>query len=116
LCGRWECKFISITCSGNVTEETCNLFNRLRRTLPPGPDPVHLFAENFDVEMWNSDRIMELDGKFRNKSFCCIFEKSIIPKLSFLFCYPISLSEWEIAPLKSPKDFRHKYYNFLPFL
>jgi hypothetical protein len=35
--------------------------------LPPGPDPVHLFAENFDVEMWNSDRIMELDGKFRNK-------------------------------------------------
>jgi hypothetical protein len=36
------------------------------------PDPVHLFAENFDVEMWNSDRIMELDGKFRNKSFCCI--------------------------------------------
>jgi len=33
---------------------------------------VHLFAENFDVEMWNSDRIMEIDGKFRNKPFCCI--------------------------------------------
>jgi hypothetical protein len=28
--------------------------------LPSGPDPVHLFAENFDVEMWNSDRIMEI--------------------------------------------------------
>jgi hypothetical protein len=40
--------------------------------LPPGADPVHLFAENFDVEMWNSDRIMEIDGKFRNKPFCCI--------------------------------------------
>jgi hypothetical protein len=50
----------------------CNLFNRLKRTLPLGPDPVHLFAENFDVEMWNSDRIMEIDGKFRNKPFCCI--------------------------------------------
>lgn len=67
-----EIKVVSITCSGNVTEETCNLFNRLKRTLPPGPDPVHLFAENFDVEMWNSDRIMEIDGKFRNKPFCCI--------------------------------------------
>lgn len=33
---------------------------------------MHLFAENFDVEMWNSDRIMEIDGKFRNKPFCCI--------------------------------------------
>ena len=67
-----EIKVVSITCSGNVTEETCNLFNRLKRTLPPGPDPVHLFAENFDVEMWNSDRIMAIDGKFRNKPFCCI--------------------------------------------
>ena len=53
--------------SGNISEDSFNLFRRLKRTLPPGPDPVKLFAQNFDVEMWNSDYLMKIEGKAYNK-------------------------------------------------
>lgn len=53
-----ELKFIEIFIfdySGNVNDDSFALLYRLNRTLPPGPDPVKLFAQNFDVELWNSD-------------------------------------------------------------
>jgi hypothetical protein len=99
-----EIKVISITCSGNVTEETCNLFNRLKRTLPPGPDPVHLFAENFDVNsIWDY-------------SFCILwifFSCKFIPHLS------ISPSTLNIIDLKVQKCRKIKSYTIireLPFV
>jgi hypothetical protein len=56
--------------------------------LPLGPDPVHLFAENFDVEMWNSDRIMEIDGKYQRAAFCVAGGNA---NLSFNFIWPMRM-------------------------
>lgn len=49
--------------NGKVNDDSFALLYRLKRTLPPGPDPVKLFAQNFVVELWNSDCLMNMEGK-----------------------------------------------------
>ena len=50
-------------CSGGLNDESLALFCRLKRSLPPGPEPLRLYAQNFDVELWNSDCLLSMDGK-----------------------------------------------------
>ena len=38
---------------------------RLHRPLPPGDDPVHLFALNYDVDRLNSDHLLNMDGDIK---------------------------------------------------
>ena len=45
------------TLRGNLSEESHNLIKRLKKKLPPGPEPVRLYAENIDVEIWNLLRL-----------------------------------------------------------
>lgn len=47
---------------GEVSTETENFLTRMKRNLPPGNPPVKLFARNYDVEKYNADRLMELEG------------------------------------------------------
>ncbi|CAG2223975.1 PIF1 [Mytilus edulis] len=47
---------------GQITEDTFNLIKRLKRTLPPGPKPLKLFAMNLDVEIYNSECLLEMEG------------------------------------------------------
>lgn len=49
--------------SAKVNDDSFALLYRLKRTLPLWPDPVQLFAQNFYVELWNSDCLMTIEGK-----------------------------------------------------
>ncbi|KAG1713961.1 RNA-directed DNA polymerase from mobile element jockey [Nymphon striatum] len=49
-----------------ITEDTHKLLKRLKRNLPPGPQPVKLFALNLDVEMWNSECLLDMEGKLNH--------------------------------------------------
>ncbi|KAG1670631.1 hypothetical protein GQR58_016763 [Nymphon striatum] len=51
---------------GEITEDTHKLLKRLKRNLPPGPQPVKLFALNLDVEMWNSECLLDMEGKLNH--------------------------------------------------
>jgi hypothetical protein len=34
----------------------------MKRKLPPGNPPTKLFARNFDVDKFNSDKLMDMEG------------------------------------------------------
>jgi hypothetical protein len=51
-----------IKTSGNLPTETYNLFRRLQRSLPPGDDPTRLFVTNFEKEVYNTSRLIDLEG------------------------------------------------------
>ena len=36
----------------------------MKRNLPPGEPPVKLFARNFDVDKYNSDKLMDMNGVY----------------------------------------------------
>jgi hypothetical protein len=38
---------------------------RMNRNLPPGDPPVKLFARNYDVDKFNSDNLIAMDGKIQ---------------------------------------------------
>ena len=47
---------------GNLPTETYNLLRRLQRPLPPGDGPTRLFATNFEKEVYNVSRLIDLEG------------------------------------------------------
>ena len=51
--------------SGSLSQESSFLIKRMGRSLPPGPEPLRIFAENLDVEIWNSEKLLETEGKSR---------------------------------------------------
>ena len=54
--------FILIYFSGEISLESEFLLQRLKRNLPPGEEPTHLFALNFDVDIWNARKFLEMEG------------------------------------------------------
>ena len=49
---------------GYASDETTCLLTRLGRKLPPVPDPVKLFALNYDVDKCNSDCLLMTEGTY----------------------------------------------------
>lgn len=54
--------YLIILFSGSISVETDNLLQRLKRTLPPGEEPVKLFSLNFDVDVCNARLLGDLEG------------------------------------------------------
>ena len=65
-------KAINDISKGELPTDTLHLLTRLQRQLPPGDEPVRLFARNFDREMYNAARLMDLEGE--TKTFHAIDE------------------------------------------
>lgn len=55
--------FIHELSRGDVTDDTDKFLKRMKRPLPPGSPPTKLFARNFDVDKFNSDSLMDMEGK-----------------------------------------------------
>ncbi|CAC5408438.1 PIF1 [Mytilus coruscus] len=51
---------------GELPTDTRNLLKRLQRPLPPGNDPIRLFARNFDREVYNASRLIDLEGDLKS--------------------------------------------------
>ncbi|CAC5417224.1 PIF1 [Mytilus coruscus] len=49
---------------GELQTETEHLLYRLRRPLPPGPEPIRLCARNFDCYIFNATKLMDLPGDY----------------------------------------------------
>ena len=50
-------------CRGEeLTIPTMQLVNRLRRPLPPGEQPVRLYVQNYDVDVYNAQSLMKMPG------------------------------------------------------
>lgn len=56
-------KAVNDVSKGDLPEDTLNLIKRLNRPLPPGDDPIRLCARNFDCFVFNSCKLMDMDGK-----------------------------------------------------
>lgn len=54
--------FMLLNYSGSISLETEQLLYRLKRNLPPGEEPTHLFALNFDVDIWHAKKLCEMEG------------------------------------------------------
>lgn len=74
---------------GQLPSESLNLLRRLQRALPPGDNPMRLFARNFDKEIFNSSLLIDLPGEI--KTFNAIdegdanyLEKIPVPKCLYL--------------------------------
>lgn len=61
---------------GQLPSESLNLLRRLQRALPPGDNPMRLFARNFDKEIFNSSLLIDLPGEI--KTFNAIDEGMLI--------------------------------------
>ncbi|KAL3881351.1 hypothetical protein ACJMK2_027801 [Sinanodonta woodiana] len=55
-------KAINGVSKGEIPEDTKNLILRLQRPLPPGDDPIRLCGWNFDCDIYNACKLMEMDG------------------------------------------------------
>lgn len=49
-------------CSGTLSTQSDQLLRRLARPLPPGPEPLNLYAHNYDVEVKNSMELLKMPG------------------------------------------------------
>lgn len=49
---------------GTITEESKNLLENLRRSLPSSQNPVYLYARNLYVNLHNHDVLSKMDGEF----------------------------------------------------
>ncbi|CAG2207257.1 PIF1 [Mytilus edulis] len=47
---------------GDLPEDTNNLLMRLSRKLPPGKDPIRLCSRNFDCDIHNSCKLIDMEG------------------------------------------------------
>ena len=56
-------KAINDVSRGELPDDTHNLIRRLSRNLPPGEDPIRLCAKNFDCELYNACKLMDMDGE-----------------------------------------------------
>ncbi|XP_070545835.1 uncharacterized protein [Ptychodera flava] len=50
---------------GKINDNITQLLTRLQRQLPPGPQPVKLFALNYDVELCNAKHLMAMEGQLK---------------------------------------------------
>ncbi|XP_071166174.1 uncharacterized protein [Mytilus edulis] len=48
---------------GDLPEDTNNLLMRLSRKLPPGKDPIRLCSRNFDCDIHNSCKLIDMEGE-----------------------------------------------------
>jgi ATP-dependent DNA helicase PIF1 len=70
---------------GNLPTETYNLLRRLQQPLPPGDDPTRLFATNFEKEVYNASRLIDLEGVIKmydaiDEGDMKLFGKMQVPK------------------------------------
>ena len=49
-----------------LSKETESLLRKLELPLPPGDQPIKLFALNYDVEKCNLDSLLDMEGKCRS--------------------------------------------------
>ena len=58
---------------GEISSDTESFHMRMKRNLPPGDPPVKLFARNYDVDKFNSDNLIAMDGKIQGvlEMFIC---------------------------------------------
>ena len=56
-------KAINDVSKGELPTDTLQLLQRLKRPLPPGEDPVRLCSRHFDCDVYNSSRLMDLEGE-----------------------------------------------------
>jgi hypothetical protein len=47
---------------GEISSDTESFLMRKKRNLPPGDQPVKLFARNYDVDKFNSDNLIANKG------------------------------------------------------
>ena len=59
--------------AGAKYHQTQSFLMRMKRNLPPGDPPVKLFARNYDVDKFNSDNLIAMDGKIQGvlEMFIC---------------------------------------------
>ncbi|KAL3836128.1 hypothetical protein ACJMK2_021579 [Sinanodonta woodiana] len=77
-------KAINDVSKGEIPEDTKNLILRLQRPLPPGDDPIRLCGRNFDCDIFNACKLMEMDGV--SKCYQSIDED--VNKLCSKMCVP----------------------------
>ena len=56
-------KAVNDVSRGNLPHDSLCLIKRLSRPLPPGDEPIRLCARNFDCYIFNSCKLMEMDGE-----------------------------------------------------
>lgn len=56
-------KAINDVSRGELPDDAHNLIRRLSRNFPPGEDPIRLCARNFDCELYNACKLMDMDGE-----------------------------------------------------
>lgn len=58
---------------GEISSDIESFLMRMKRNLPPGDPPVKLFARNYDVDKFNSDNLIAMDGKIQGvlEMFIC---------------------------------------------
>ena len=104
MCGRWGCKYsIQFYLAYENDFQCIYVYNSL--------------VTDSSVNKWLEPHLgpfIQQKGWDLSKKYLQINLKKVLsPSYYFLYCHPLSLSEWEITPLKSPKDFRHKYYAII---
>ena len=57
---------------GHLSTPTTEFIKRMSRTLPPGDAPTKLFALNYDVDKFNSDKLISMPGKYMVE-FCIMY-------------------------------------------
>lgn len=65
----------------DVSQPTVDFLNRMKRKLPPGDVPVKLFARNYDVDKYNSDHLMDMEGTLYMHEFFVT-----LPDIHFTLC------------------------------
>ncbi|KAL3852158.1 hypothetical protein ACJMK2_015836 [Sinanodonta woodiana] len=77
-------KAINDVSKGEIPEDTKNLILRLQRPLSPGDDPIRPCGRNFDCDIFNACKLMEMDGV--SKCYQSIDED--VNKLCSKMCVP----------------------------
>lgn len=69
-----------------LASESLNLLRRLQRPLPPGDNPMRLYARNFDEEIFNSSLLKDLPGEIKtfDEGDANYLEKIPVPKCLYL--------------------------------
>lgn len=82
-------KAVNDVSKGDLPVDTLHLLTRLQRPLPPGDEPLRLFSQNFDKDVYNAYRLIDLDGEtwtFHSidEGDCKLLKKIPVPKTLFL--------------------------------
>ena len=76
-------KAINDISRGDLPDDTHNLLRRLSRKLPPGDEPIRLCARNFDCDLYNACKLMDMEDE-EHVHVCNSFDEGDIRKLERL--------------------------------